>query len=143
VIGAATALLIACGSGAAEPTPVPVTLTAEVCTEGQARNSLLHVKNLDDFEWRDITITLVKLGNRYSREWVSMAPDAQQPVSFTDAREFFYLALASGTGIGVGLSRETEQGMKRLHNFTNLESATIQITSPQPGEWTGEVGPCG
>ena len=118
-------------------------LTAEVCAEGESRKSTLRVKNLDDFEWRNVTIEVEKQGNTYRLDSDRIPPEAQQPAEpFTDAQEFSYLALASGTGIGVGLSRETEQGLKRLHNFTGLDSATIRITSPQPGEWKGQVSQC-
>ena len=131
-------LVAACGSGGAEPTPVPVALTVEVCTEGEARDTKLYIKNLDDFEWRDITINLSKAGNTYTREWASLSPESQQAATpFTDSVEFYYTGKIPGLGL-----RAFNPAQWRLHNFSSLEGATIESSSPQPGEWTGEVHPC-
>ena len=49
-IGVMSLIVAACGPGVAEPTPVPVVLNAEVCTEGEARDIRVYVRNLEDFE---------------------------------------------------------------------------------------------
>ena len=141
---------VACGSGGAEPTPVPVALTADVCTEGEARDTKLHIKNLDDFEWRNITFSLVKAGNAYTWEWPGLSPESHQAAQgFTDAAEFYYEGLLETTLFRSGGARVTQrgssevvQGIIRLHNFSNLESASIEIRAPQLGKWTGEVYSC-
>ena len=62
-IGVISLLVAACGSGGASAKVVPVqALKAEVCTEGEARDTKLYIRNLDDFDWRDITFSLVKAG---------------------------------------------------------------------------------
>ena len=140
--GLAITFLIACGSGGAEPTPVPVVLTAEVCTVGEARDTKLYVKNLDDYEWRGISMNLVKAGETYTGERASLSPESQQPAEpFAGALEFSYLrSLTTETSGPLTTSGNTT--LRRLHNFSNLESATIEIKAPQPGEWAGEVHPC-
>ena len=136
-------LIVACGADGAshDDEVVPLKkLSAEVCTEGKARGAKLYVRNLDDFEWRGITLNVVKSGETYSREWSGLRPQSDHPAEpFTDSTEFFVL----GTVVSQAVSRGTGvPGMKRLHNFSSLESARIEITAPHPGEWTGDVAPC-
>ena len=143
--------LIGCGSGGAEPTPVPVALTADVCTDGEARDTVLYIRNLDDFEWQSATVSLSKGADTYTREWASLSPERQQAaVAITDSLEFTYTYWSyHGRLIPRGDRQRNEPplrwdeaGTKRLHNFSNLESATIEITSPHPGDWAGEINPC-
>ena len=138
--GLATAFLIACGGGA-EPTPVAVVLKAEVCTEGDGPESKLYIRNLDDFEWSDVTFTLMKGDGPFSRKWPSLLPESHQPAEpFTDPMEFkfdsdFETVRPGSTGVMV-------PQILRLRFFTHLDSAKIEINSPQPGEWTGAMQPC-
>ena len=141
--GLAITFLIGCGSGGAEPTPVPVALTADVCTEGEARDTKLHIKNLDDFEWRDITFSLVKADATYAREWPSLSPEslrAAEPI--TDSLEFTSLGDLDYDPFWDAQPGRPIPAVLRLHNFSSLESAKIVISAPQPGEWAGEVQPC-
>ena len=144
LIGLAITLVTACGSVGGDPTPVAVALTAEVCTEGEARDTILHIRNLDGFEWRDLKISLGKAGNTYTREWPSLLPESQQEAApFTDSVEFSYTGEVGGRVIAVPGSVESlSPPMKRLHNFSSLDSARITIASPEPGEWAAEVHPC-
>ena len=88
-------VLAACGSGGSSPeakVALARPLKAEVCTEGEARGTKLYVRNLDDFEWRDISISLVKDGETYAREWASLSSESQQASEpFTDSTQFSFL----------------------------------------------------
>ena len=142
VVAAALSVLwiAACGSdGASKVVPARV-LTAEVCTEGEARDTKLYIRNLDDFDWRDITFSLVKADETFAREWAKLPPESQGAADpFTDPSEFSY----QGTIASVAVSRGTGvPAILRLHNFSGLESATIEIGAPQPGEWSGDVQAC-
>ena len=138
-IGVMSLIVAACGPGVAEPTPVPVVLNAEVCTEGEARDIRVYVRNLEDFEWRDVSVSLAKTGETYVREQVSLSPESQQAAEpFTDSREFsFRQAIEHET-----MTNNDQEIIVRLHNFSGLESAAIEVGAPQPGEWAGEVHPC-
>ena len=139
-IGVISLLVAACGSGGASAKVVPVqALKAEVCTEGEARDTKLYIRNLDDFDWRDITFSLVKADGTYAREWASLLPESQQAAEpFTDALEFSYRKREEREDFSLNDS----ELIVRLHNFSGLEGATIETSPPQPGEWTGEVHPC-
>ncbi|MDA1347795.1 MAG: hypothetical protein O3A47_02875 [Chloroflexi bacterium] len=76
-------------------------ITAEVCTEGEARDTIVTFKNLDDFEWQDIEFTLEKGGETYTLgdEPQRMRPGRDKQTSwppqsvlaaeaFTDSGEF-------------------------------------------------------
>ena len=141
--GLAIPFLIACGGGA-EPTPVAVALKAEVCTEGEARDTKLYIRNLDDFEWRDITFSLVKADETYAWESASLTPESQQAAEpFTDSLEFTTLGYIGYVGrLPAEQTFTRTVAIKRLHNFSSLESATIETNSPQAGEWAGSVHHC-
>ena len=144
--GLATAFLMACGGGAA-PTPVAVALQAEVCTEGDGPESKLYIRNLDDYEWRDITCTLMKGEGAYTREWPSLLPESQRRAeALHDSLAFKWDSdvILGSTDPGGGGSDSGVSGPQilRLRFFTHLDSAKIEINSPQPGEWTGAIQPC-
>ena len=68
----------ACGSGgASSPGSDPETITAQVCTDGEARDTRLYVRNLDDFEWMDLEVSVSKGGETYSQELASLLPESQ------------------------------------------------------------------
>ena len=43
-----------------------VSLSAEVCTEGEGRNSKIYFKNLNDFEWEAVSFSVSKGGRTYT-----------------------------------------------------------------------------
>ena len=145
-MGLATLFLTAC-SGGAEPTPVALALNAEVCIEGEGPKSKLYIRNLDDYEWRDITFTLIKKDGPFSRKWPSLLPEGRQPAEpLTDSLEFkfdsdFYLG-KPGVGGGQGGGEPSGPQILRLRFFTNLDSAKVEVDSPQPGEWSGDITQC-
>ena len=87
-------VLVACGSGGASQTADPQdtgVITAQACTEGEGRNVVLYVQNLDDFEWADVRIGVSKGGETYSQELDSLPPQSQvEAEPFTQSRDFFY-----------------------------------------------------
>ena len=140
----AIVLLTACGGGAG-PTPVALALKAGVCTQGEGPKSKLYIRNLDDYEWRDITLTIMKGEEPYEREWTNLLPESQQSAEpFTDPLNFKWdsdISVGEPSSGGASSALLGPQ-IVRLRFFLNLDSARIEINSPQPGEWAGAVQPC-
>ena len=138
--------LTACGGGA-EPTPEALVLNAEVCAEGEGPKTTIYLRNLDDYEWRDVTFTLMKKEEPYKTESASWLPESQQPAEpFTDALKFESdsdTELVSGqTGGGAGGRGVSGPQILRLRFFNNLDSAKVEVNSPQPAEWSGDITKC-
>lgn len=58
MLSAGVVAFIACSSGGASQTVDPQdagVITARACTEGDGRDVVLYVQNLDDFEWGDVS----------------------------------------------------------------------------------------
>ena len=134
-------LLSACGSDEAVEEQTMLALNAEVCTEGEARDTVLLVRNLDDFDWKNASITVVKGDLDYTHEVDSIPPEtAQAAQPFTVASDFAFDDLGGSAPSGV--TGEQVHERRPLHNFGNLTSARIESTGLQAGEWSGEVQPC-
>ena len=145
--GVISLLVAACGSGGASKVAPVQALNAEVCIEGEGPKSTLYIRNLDDYEWRDITFTIIKGDGEYAREWPSLLPESQRRAeALHDSLAFKWDSdvILGSTDPGGGGSDSGVSGPQilRLRFFTNLDSAKIEIDSPHPGEWTGEVQPC-
>ena len=138
---AAFALLSGCGSDEAVDEQTMLALNAEVCTEGEARDTVLLVRNLDDFDWKSASITVVKGDLEYTQEVASLRPESVQVAQpFTVASDFAFDDLGGSAPSGV--TGEQVHERRPLHNFGNLTSARIVSSAPQAGEWSGEVHPC-
>ena len=134
-------LLSGCGSDEAVDEQTMLALSAEVCTEGEARDTVLFVRNLDDFDWKSASITVVKGDLEYTHEVESFAPESVQAAQpFTVASDFAFDDLGGSAPSGV--TGEQVHERRPLHNFGNLTSARIVSSAPQAGEWSGEVHPC-
>ena len=149
----ALVLLAACGSGGASPSAKRSqahTISAEACTQGEARDTTLYVRNLNDFEWKGATLRVTKGGRTYllglegqhisnSRiDPIDRPPESLQPADpFTDPSQF--------TTRGEGIRKDSKHGAPviRLASFSHLESVTVELSAPLKAEWTGEVHPCG
>ncbi|MDA1347798.1 MAG: hypothetical protein O3A47_02890 [Chloroflexi bacterium] len=142
-------LVVGCGSGGASQSEVR-TLLAEACTEGEAREIGLYIKNLDDFEWQEAKLTVTKGGETYllgsqgghidDSRWVLLDVPPQsvrEAEPFTDPSEF----TTRGTG-PVPNNPNYARPLLRLGSFSHLQSATISIRTPFEAEWTGDVHPC-
>ena len=139
---AAVVLLSACGSDeAVDEQQQLLVLNAEVCTEGEARDTVLFVRNLDDFDWKSASITVVKGDLEYTHEVASIPPEsAQAAQSFTVPSDFAFDDLGGSAPSDV--TGEQVHERRPLHNFGNLTSARIVSSGPQAGEWSGEVPSC-
>ena len=156
-------LLAACGPGGASESPevaVIGAISAEVCVEGDGRASVVYFKNLGESEWQDIAFTLEKGGATYTLgdEPQSMRSGRSRPASwptegvqaaeaFTDSGEFTRRTGATWAG-QTGTSKvkrasSYQESMERLGSFSHLTAATITVGGLNPGEWSGEVAPCG
>ena len=132
------ALLAACGSGGASPSAkksATPTIKAEACTDGEARETVLYVRNLNDFEWTGAVLGVAKGGKTYilglqgehtdkSRvDPIYMPPESLQPAEpFTDPSKF--------TARGEKIRRDLKQGgapIIRLASFSHLESVTVEL----------------
>lgn len=153
--------MAACGSGGASLSKVVVgtSLAAEVCVEGDARDTVIYIKNLGDSEWQDVEFILEKGGESYTlgAEPQSMRPGRDKPTSwptesvktaeaFADSGEFTRRTGALWAGqVGTKkVERESsyQESMERLGSFSFLTSATINVGGSEPGQWSGEVVPC-
>lgn len=153
---AVVGLIIVAGcdsGGAAAPSAklaVGETLQAEACIEGKARDTVLYVRNLNDFDWKGARLRVTKGGKTYllglegqhiteSRfDPLDRQPEAVTPSEpFTDASQF--------TTRGEGIRKDSKHGAPviRLANFTHLDSVTVELDSPSASTWTGEVRECG
>ena len=143
--GVAMVVVTACGGGG-DPTPVAVALNAEVCTEGDGPRTQLYIRNLDDFEWKDITYTIMKRDAPFTREWPNLLPESQQPAEpFTDGMDFMFnsdVSAGEGQGGGGGGTGVSGPQVLRLRRFIDIDSARIEIGLPQSGTWTGDIHPC-
>ena len=134
-------LLSACGSDEAPAEQAMLALSAQVCTEGEARDTVLFVRNLDDFDWKNASITVVKGDLEYTHEVASIPPEstrASQP--FTVPSDFAFDDLGGSAPSDV--TGEQVHERRPLHNFGNLTSARVVTAGTQMGEWSGEVRPC-
>ena len=148
ILSAGALGLMACGSGGAAQTADPQNagvITPRACTEGEGRDVVLYVQNLDDFEWADVRIGVSKGGETYSQELDILLPQSQAEAEpFTQSREFFYYvggaAQQPGGKVGQGHTRQSDR--YNLGSFSHLESVSIEVQTPFEAAWTGEVGYC-
>ena len=141
VTGVMTLLLTACGSsGASEATPIHA-MNAEACTVGEARDTVLHIRNLDDFEWAEVTVDLVKSDVAYQGKFDNVRPETERPgEAITDPTRFSVDDSPGSTSLNPIGNRVAWRAV--LGNFANLESSKIAIATPFAAEWTGDVHPC-
>ena len=124
-------------------------LQAEICTEGEARSTMLFVRNDNDFEWKNVDLRLTKGGKVYLLGLAGMhvtdsriddfdlPPQAIKPsLPFKDATKF--------TGRGEGIRKDSAHGapLIRLANFSNIESVPIKLHIPAHPTWAGPVTKC-
>ena len=143
--------LISCGSSSESLSEDSdnIHLDAEVCTEGEARSTVLFVRNNNDFEWKDVDLRLAKGGKNYLLGLAGMhvtdsridtfdLPPQSTTLAppFKDATKF--------TGRGEGIRKDSTHGapLIRLSNFSNIESATIKLGIPGQPTWAGPVTKC-
>ena len=138
---AALAWLSACGSDEVVDEQQMLALNAQVCTEGEARDTVLFVRNLDEFDWKNASITVVKGDLEYTHEVASIPPESAQAAQpFTVPSDFAFDDLGGSAPSDV--TGEQVHERRPLHNFGNLTSARIVSAGLQMGEWSGEVQPC-
>ena len=139
---AGLAWLSACGSDeAVDEQQALLDLNAQVCTEGEARSTVLFVRNLDDFDWKNASITVVKGDLEYTHEVTSIPPESAQAAQpFTVPSDFAFDDLGGSAPSAV--TGEQVHERRPLHNFGNLTSARIVSAGLQAGEWSGGVQPC-
>ena len=67
VLAAILSVVAACGPGGASQPPSAkidpqVSLSVEVCTEGEARDTRIYFRNLNDFQWEAVSFSVSKGG---------------------------------------------------------------------------------
>ena len=148
MLPAGVLVLIACNLGGSAQTPdlrEAGSITARVCTDGDGREAVLYVQNLDEFEWGDVRIEISKGGETYSQERGSLPPQNQvEAEPFTESREFFYYvggaAQQPGGRLGQGFVRQSDR--YNLGSFSHIESVSVDVQVPFEAAWTGEVVSC-
>ena len=149
----AVALLAGCGAGGAAAPAAKIDtqqdIEAEACTAGEARDTALYVRNLNDFEWKGARLRVTKGGKTYllglegqhiteSRfDLLDRQPESvASSEPFSDPSQF--------TTRGEGIRRDSKHGAPviRLANFSHLDSVTVELDAPLASTWTGEVQEC-
>lgn len=141
-----------CGSqthNIAQPPPVP--MNAEICIEGNGKDSKLFIRNLNTYAWDgEIDFILEKGGleyrllgvGRWSRSGKAKPtlwnPEATQPSApFSDSGDFVW----KDPQWGIDYNRGPE--VTRLSFFTGLTGASIKINGTYTAGWhTESVGQC-
>lgn len=147
------AILAACDSGgAAAPSAklaVDETLQVEACTEGKARDTVLYVRNLNDFDWNGARLRVTKGGKTYllglESQHISESrfdPLDRQPESVAASEPFTDPSLFTTRGEGIRKDSKHGAPVIRLANFSHLDSVTVELDSPFESTWTGEVREC-
>jgi len=140
-LGAAVLLLAGCGSSDSSSIP-KVPLLAEVCVEGQGLDGQLFVRNLNDFEWADLELILVK-GTSKTTEYKlnRLVPTVWPPHSVSPAEPFTTPKDWVNRGRVPGRPQEV---LRRLSFFSSLTGAVIKIKSPFKAEWksNGAISEC-
>ena len=147
----AVSAVAACSGGASPSTKDAQvqSLVAEVCVDGEGRDSKLYVRNLNNYEWRGrldfsvdkggITYTLLSEDrrSRSGKEKPTMWPsESEQPAEpFTEAGDFVW----RDPNWGVEYNRG---GMvERLRFFSGVTAAKVSITEPYEAEWSADSVP--
>ena len=132
-------LATGCFGSKDEPIGPPVTLKAEFCIEGEATDAILYVKNLTDFKWEGISLSVVRRGTEY--KWTKGSPIFLLPESDAPA--------SPSTVSKDWINRDSKhkfkivrESLRRMNFFNDLEMGNIEITSPGPGIWNGDVNQC-
>ena len=116
-------------------------LDVEVCSQGEDRSTSILVKNLDESEWTGIVVTLIKGDLSYSSLLDNLPPENIEPAQpITDSKLFSFEDLGGSAPSKV--TNEQVHQRRLLHNFSNIQKASINISGPYIGEWNGEVKSC-
>ena len=140
-----TTLLAGCGAVGASPSAKSTrgqTISVVACTEGEARDTVICVRNLNDYEWAGAALRVSKGGKTYvlgleglhistSRiDPIDRPPERTRPVEpFADPSQF--------TTRGEEVRRDLKQGgapVIRLASFAHLESVTVELPAPLESE---------
>ena len=147
------AILAACDSGGAAAPVAKIDaqqeLEAEACTEGKARDTVLYVRNLNDFDWNGARLRVTKGGKTYllglEGQHITESrfdPLDRQPESVAASEPFTAPSLFTTRGEGIRKDSKHGAPVIRLANFSHLDSVTIELASPFESTWTGEVREC-
>ena len=153
-LAALLAVMVACGPGGASQPPSAkidpqVSLSVEVCTEGEARDTRIYFRNLNDFQWEAVSFSVSKGGSTYtlgdepqSMQGGREKPETWEPEStkaatpFSEAGDFTFRSVKQDRG------SSHKAPLNRLTHLGFLDSVTVKVDLPYPLEWTGEVQPC-
>ena len=137
----ASAMQLGCRSENNEVVFEVIKLDAEVCSQGEGRGTSILVKNLDDSKWAGVVVTLAKGDLEYSSLLDALPPENTIPAQpIIDSRLFSFEDLGGSAPSKV--TNEQVHQRRLLHNFSNIQEASINISGPYIGEWNGKVIPC-
>jgi len=137
----ASAIQLACNSENNEEVIAAINLNAEICSQGQGRSTSIKVKNLDVSIWTNVVVTLAKGDLEYSYLLDTLAPENTIPAQpITDSRLFSFEDLGGSAPSKV--TNEQVHQRRLLHNFSNIQQASINISGPYIGKWDGKVKTC-
>ncbi|MEE2884477.1 MAG: hypothetical protein VX701_02135 [Chloroflexota bacterium] len=120
-----------------------VSIEAAVCkkrVEGSVGSSIqLNVQNLNDFEWKDVTLIGQDFSNQTYQIHVEVWPPETTKTAepFTESKGF--KIMAAGTSSKGSSRLSIGQG---LTTFSLLSTLSIVVDEPVSTEWKSELGPC-
>ena len=111
-----------------------VPINAEFCVDGKGQDQKVFVRNLNDFEWGDVSFILTK-GSSKTTEYTltRSAPENWPPESETPATAFSKPKDWINKGKVAGRPQEV---LRRLSFFSSLTGAIIRINKPFEAEWS-------
>ena len=137
----ASAFQLACNSENSEEVIEAINLNAEICSQGEGRSTSIKVKNLDVSIWTNVVVTIAKGDLEYSYLLDTLAPENTIPAQpITDSRLISFEDLGGSAPSKV--TNEQVHQRRLLHNFSNMQQASINISGPYIGKCDGKVKTC-
>jgi hypothetical protein len=140
--------IFACGSETDDIVQAPpAPIAAEICIEGEGKNTQLFIRNLNTYDWDgEIDFVLEKGGLEYKLlgigRWSRSGKDkptlwkseAEQPsLPFTDSGDFVW----KDPQWGIDYNRGPE--VTRLSFFAGVTGASIKINGTYTADWSTEI----
>ena len=133
-------LTLGCGSGSSDgdtPGITKVPINAEFCVDGSGQDQKIFVRNLNDFEWGEVSFILTKGSSKTTEYTLTRSapqvwpPETVTPASpFSKPKDWIYKGKVPG---------RPQEILRRLTFFSRLTGAIIRINKPFEAEWSSST----